>query len=55
MLDVIVNSVFSFTVVKKSETFMCNYVNKGSLDLEANRCMHVYKQAFSLVQTRYDT
>ena len=54
MIDVAFNSIFSFTVAKKSERFSHKHSNKGSLDLEANRCTHVHKHAFSLVQTRCD-
>ena len=54
MLDVTVDSAFSFTAVNKSESYTCNHENKGSLDLEGNRCIHVYEHSFSLVQTRYD-
>ena len=49
MIVVTVNSIFSFTVLKKSVIFLCKYANKGSLDLEANRHRHVHKHAFSNV------
>ena len=54
MLDVTIDSVFSFTIVKKSERFALKHSNKGFLDLEHNRYRNVYKHAFSPVQTRYD-
>ena len=54
MNDVTVNIIFSFTVVKESETFSCKHANKGSIDLEANRYRFFYKHAFNFVQTRHD-